>query len=521
MGVPNKIDIQRAMAEKKIFIANLHKGALRDGAYVLGSFLLSRLQLSAMSRPEHDRTIYPVLVDEFHVYASHGMDTESIETFLSETRSFQVPLVVSTQFLGRLSRNVVLAMLGNLGTQICMRMGQVDAQVLQRELGAFDADDLLNLDIGQCITRMGTARDSFNATVPLVEDRQSYREEIIARSRELYCRTKEEAERILSGESDEDEPKGATERLWVVDPRGLVSTGGRQPQLASLPEFGPEMPTEISEEPKTEESFDTAQAPKSPYHRDLVTYIEHAAKWPFMPISDRDKELGLSRYKGNKVRRELVEVNLIKQHKVNTGRRSGQKIMIEVTGAGYLLLNSIGIQAKRPRGRGGFVHKYYAHMLKEYAEQRWHGCVATVEDASYGRPVDVAVKIPATTSGAKERLIAFEVFITGEEKEVTGIAKDVELFDRVIVCAVSQSEVEVLTRRAHRSLGEELLSKVDFILVSEYLDTPEQEKKTPSQEWGSHERSQPVKTESNRRSSSKAEIRSRKKWPKISIRTRT
>ena len=496
VGVPNKIDIQRAMAEKKIFIANLHKGALRDGAYVLGSFLLSRLQLSAMSRPEHDRTIYPVLVDEFHVYASHGMDTESIETFLSETRSFQVPLVVSTQFLGRLSRNVVLAMLGNLGTQICMRMGQVDAQVLQRELGAFDADDLLNLDIGQCITRMGTARDSFNATVPLVEDRQSYREEIIARSRELYCRTKEEAERILSGESDEDEPKGATERLWVVDPRGLVSTGGRQPQLASLPEFGPEMPTEISEEPKTEESFDTAQAPKSPYHRDLVTYIEHAAKWPFMPISDRDKELGLSRYKGNKVRSELVEVNLIKQHKVNTGRRSGQKIMIEVTGAGYLLLNSIGIQAKRPRGRGGFVHKYYAHMLKEYAEQRWHGCVATVEDASYGRPVDVAVKIPATTSGAKERLIAFEVFITGEEKEVTGIAKDVELFDRVIVCAVSQSEVEVLTRRAHRSLGEELLSKVDFILVSEYLDTPEQEKKTPSQEWGSHERSQPVKTES-------------------------
>jgi len=102
-----------------------------------------------MSRPEHDRAIYPILVDEFHVYASQGMDTEIIETFLGETRSFQVPLVVSTQFLGRLTRNVVLALLGNLGTQICMRMGQVDAQVLH------------------------------------------------------YCRTKEEAERIVSGIVDE------------------------------------------------------------------------------------------------------------------------------------------------------------------------------------------------------------------------------------------------------------------------------------------------------------------------------
>ena len=50
--------------------------------------------------------------------------------------------------------------------------------------------------------------------------------------------------------------------------------------------------------------------------------------------------------------------------------------------------------------------------------------------------------------------------------------------------------------RAQRSLGEELLTKVDFSLVSEYLDTSPQEKETPSKEPDSHERSQPKESES-------------------------
>lgn len=59
-----------------------------------------------LSRFHQDWALFPVLVDEFHVYAGHNMDTESVETFLSETRSYLVPLVVSTQYLGRLSRGL-------------------------------------------------------------------------------------------------------------------------------------------------------------------------------------------------------------------------------------------------------------------------------------------------------------------------------------------------------------------------------------------------------------------------------
>jgi hypothetical protein len=191
---PNRIDFHQIMREGKIFIANLEKGRLQEAAYILGSFILSRLELAALARRPGERKLFPVLVDEFHNFAGHGMDTESIETFLSETRSYQAPLVVSTQYLGRLNRSVVAALFGNLGTQTCLNMGQADAQLLLRELGRFAAEDLLNLGIGHAIVRMGPARGTFNVRIPRAEKRQSHRAAIIQHSRERYCRTRQEVE---------------------------------------------------------------------------------------------------------------------------------------------------------------------------------------------------------------------------------------------------------------------------------------------------------------------------------------
>ena len=67
--------------------------------------------------------------------------------------------------------------------------------------------------------------------------------------------------------------------------------------------------------------------------------------------------------------------------------------------------------------------------------------------------------MPQAGPRTKERLIAFEMFVTGEEKEVTEMARDADIYDRVIVCAVSQSELEALMRRAHRPLGESCSEK--------------------------------------------------------------
>ena len=229
VGQPGRIDFRQIMRDKKIFIANLEKGRLQDAAFILGSFILSRLQLAALSRPPEERSLFPVLVDEFHVYAGQGMDTESIETFLSETRSYRTPLVASTQYLGRLNRGVIVALFGNLGTQICMHMGQIDAALLQRKLGKFSAEDLMNLGIGEAVIRMGSAKDTFNAKIPLAEVRVSNRTSIIERSRERYCRFKDEVERLLNPEGEPDGWQATAD--GPVDSEVLMSTdrnGGRR-----------------------------------------------------------------------------------------------------------------------------------------------------------------------------------------------------------------------------------------------------------------------------------------------------
>jgi hypothetical protein len=59
---PNRIDFRQIMREGKIFIANLEKGVLQKAAYVLGSFILSRMQLAAPARRPGERKLFPILV---------------------------------------------------------------------------------------------------------------------------------------------------------------------------------------------------------------------------------------------------------------------------------------------------------------------------------------------------------------------------------------------------------------------------------------------------------------------------
>ena len=170
-------------------------------------------------------------------------------------------------------------------------------------------------------------------------------------------------------------------------------------------------------------------------------------------------------------RHQLVDAGYIRLHKVGTGTRSGQLVIQEITGTGYELLASMKIRVQKPRSRGGFLHKYYCHKLKEFAEATWEGSVAQIEDGSLGKYADVTVRMPTASEEQTPSVIAFEVFMTGEAKEIRGIAKGVEVFDRVIVCAENRTSLDSLKRKAVEILGEGILDKVSFHLLSQYLTT--------------------------------------------------
>lgn len=179
---PNRIDFHR------ILICNLSKGLLgEDAACLLGSFILSKLQLATMARVElapEERELFLIIVDEFQNYADRSSDSTAIRSFLTEARQLRVSLVTVTQYLSQLDREVTTAILGDAGTLVFLRLGIVDAQLLEREAGGFETKDLLNLDIGQAIVRMGKAESAFNVAIPEVTSPpHSFREKIIENCR--------------------------------------------------------------------------------------------------------------------------------------------------------------------------------------------------------------------------------------------------------------------------------------------------------------------------------------------------
>jgi len=90
VGQPvNRLNLRRVLDDGKILLVNLSKGRLGDDASgLLGSLLVTALQLAAMSRadvPEQERRPFYLYVDEFQNFA-----TESFATILSEARKYRL-----------------------------------------------------------------------------------------------------------------------------------------------------------------------------------------------------------------------------------------------------------------------------------------------------------------------------------------------------------------------------------------------------------------------------------------------
>lgn len=141
----NKLDLRAVMDDGKVLVANLSKGRLGDDASaLLGSLLVSGLQLAAMGRaelPERQRRPFFLYVDEFQNFA-----TESFAVILSESRKYRLGTVLSHQFLAQLGDATRAAVMGNVGTLVAFQVGTDDAEGVAAWLGAdVQETDLLQL----------------------------------------------------------------------------------------------------------------------------------------------------------------------------------------------------------------------------------------------------------------------------------------------------------------------------------------------------------------------------------------
>jgi hypothetical protein len=123
------------MDERKILLCDLSKGAIgQDNARLLGSIIAMQEKLAALSRydvPEEERVSHVLYVEEAHNFIG---DFESI---LSETRKFNLHLVLATQAIDQLAKPAASAVFGNCASLISFRVSSTDAQRLRDEFAMF------------------------------------------------------------------------------------------------------------------------------------------------------------------------------------------------------------------------------------------------------------------------------------------------------------------------------------------------------------------------------------------------
>ena len=146
----SSLDFTDILANKKILLVNLAKGRLGEiNSNLLGMILVSKFQAAAFSGAIHEGAkngSYYLYVDEFHNIA-----TDNFTVLLSEARKFGLSLVITNQFLSQLidiyhKTTIIDAILGNVGTLACFRVGITDAEyLLPKFLPVFSKKDLLNL----------------------------------------------------------------------------------------------------------------------------------------------------------------------------------------------------------------------------------------------------------------------------------------------------------------------------------------------------------------------------------------
>jgi len=203
IGQPkSSFDIRKIMDEGKILVVNLSKGLIgEDNASILGAFLVTKVQLAAMSRSDiprvEDRRPFYLYVDEFQNFA-----TDSFAVILSEARKYGLNLTVANQYVAQMTDSVRDAVFGNVGTTICFRVSAEDAPILDKQFEpTFDASDLLQLNNRHFVISMiinGEKVPAFSATtLSIPATPQDNFSSIVEYSRVRYGRPREEVEREI------------------------------------------------------------------------------------------------------------------------------------------------------------------------------------------------------------------------------------------------------------------------------------------------------------------------------------
>ena len=248
IGQPkSSFDVRKIMDEGKILIVNLSKGLIgEDNAAILGSFLVTKVQLAAMSRSDipnvEDRRPFYLYVDEFQNFA-----TDSFAVILSEARKYGLNLTVANQYTSQMTESVRDAVFGNVGTTISFRVSADDAPILSKQFEpVFEAQDLLNLNNRHFVLSMiinGEKTPAFSATtLSIPKPPNDLTPQIVRNSRMTYARPRSEVEKEIKEaiEAAEKWKKNLSDSGREAGERGSAETAAPTKREKPVFQFTPQ-----------------------------------------------------------------------------------------------------------------------------------------------------------------------------------------------------------------------------------------------------------------------------------------
>lgn len=198
------LDFEQILDTKKILLMKLSHGLIgTENSYLLGTFLVSKIQQAAMARQakqKTDRSNFYLYIDEFQNFI-----TPSMSAILSGARKYHLGLILVHQDMQQLNKQdaeLASSVTANAGTRICFRLGDTDAKRFEGGFSFFDVDDLQNLDTGEAIIRIERPENDCNLQTISFEEMeqdvaQEIKERVIDFSRQTYGTPKAEVEMLL------------------------------------------------------------------------------------------------------------------------------------------------------------------------------------------------------------------------------------------------------------------------------------------------------------------------------------
>ena len=208
------------------------------------------------------------------------------------------------------------------------------------------------------------------------------------------------------------------------------------------------VPSVSKKEDEPEKPFSTnREGSRAPVSRDELDYLESVATSLFMGATQRDQNLGISSWKGNKIRKQLLKKCLVSEAAVNPGGRGRKFLLLQLTENGEQLLKSYGIRVSNGRGRGSVEHQWWAWRIYKWLKKR--GITSTIEDESLGARVDIAVE-------TEQGMIAIEVE-TSRGHEIENISKDLEAgFSKVVSLLKDANQADKLRAKLMKQIPEKI-----------------------------------------------------------------